>query len=151
MPSQNRDHSARCLSMHQDDRYQPAKEALASEGQGPNQGSRTFGYGVFHSRASKVGMFHLTTTGLSRKGLICDLWWFEQEWAPQALVSGCLVIMEWRYLRRIKRCGLGGESMSLWVGFGVSNSQARPSRSPCCLWIQVQNSQLSLQHHVCRP
>lgn len=38
MLSQNKDHSARCLSMHQDDRDQPAKEALASEGQGPNQG-----------------------------------------------------------------------------------------------------------------
>lgn len=40
----------------------------------------------------------------------------------------CLVTREWNYFVS-KRCGLIGESVSLWgwgVGFEVSNAQARP-------------------------
>lgn len=46
-----------------------------------------------------------------------------------------MVIREWLYLRRIRRCRLVGRdvafrgSMSLRVGFEVSEAQARPSGS----------------------
>ena len=51
----------------------------------------------------------------------------------------------------IRRCGLVGGSVSLWVGFEVLDVQARPrvSLSSCCLPIQMENSQLLLQHHAC--
>ena len=39
----------------------------------------------------------------------------------------------------IRRCDLVGGSVSLGVGFEVSEAQARPSvtLSSCCLWIQI--------------
>jgi hypothetical protein len=40
---------------------------------------------------------------------------------------------------RIKRCGLVGRSMSLGVGFEVSNAYAKSSLS-LCLWIRAQLS-----------
>ena len=37
------------------------------------------------------------------------------------------------------------------VGFRVSDAQAMISMAvpSCCLWIQIKNSQLPLQHYVC--
>ena len=40
-----------------------------------------------------------------------------------------LVIRELHYLTGIRRCGLVGRGVSLGVGFGISNAQARPSFS----------------------
>jgi hypothetical protein len=39
----------------------------------------------------------------------------------------CLVIKEWHYLRRIRRCGLVGGSLSLGADIEVSKAQAYPS------------------------
>jgi hypothetical protein len=48
---------------------------------------------------------------------------------------------EWHYLRGIRRCGLDAESVSLGVGFGVSNAQARSSvllfKSPSDLDVEL--------------
>ena len=38
-----------------------------------------------------------------------------------------LVNREWHYLRRTRRCGLAGGSVSLWVNFEVSKTHAMPS------------------------
>ena len=57
------------------------------------------------------------------------LWWLEWEEPPKADIVSCLVVWEWYYLRRIRRCGLVGGSMSLGVGFEVSKARARPSLS----------------------
>ena len=45
----------------------------------------------------------------------------------------------------IRRCGLVGGSVSLGVGFEVSDNQAAPSDLPAD---QEQNSQCLLQHHI---
>ena len=45
----------------------------------------------------------------------------------------CLVIREWHNLTVMRRCGLVRETVSLGVGFGVSDAQARPSVSLCLL------------------
>lgn len=33
-------------------------------------------------------------------------------------------------MRRIRRCGLGGESVSLWVGFGFQRPKPGPATLP---------------------
>jgi len=50
-------------------------------------------------------------------------------------LNDCLVIRE----RHFRRCGFVGGRVSLEVGFGISDAQARPSvtLSSCCLLVQV--------------
>ena len=51
---------------------------------------------------------------------------------------------------RIRKCGLVGGSVSVrWVLFLVSEVQAKSRATSCCLQIQMYNSQLLLQYHVC--
>ena len=59
---------------------------------------------------------------------------------PHRLIYGCLYTREWHYLRGTRRCGLVGESVSLGVGFEVSEAHARHSQPLppfLCLWIRM--------------
>ena len=80
-----------------------------------------------------------------------SMWWFEEKW-PHRLICGNAWPIGSGTVRRygLVGCGLGEGSMSLGVGFEVSNAQARPSVT-LFLLPEDPDVELSapLQHHVC--
>lgn len=67
--------------------------------------------------------------------------------ALQAHLFKCLVMREWYYLVS-RKPGLIGGSVSLGMGFEVSNAQGRPKVRSLFL-LAANRTLLLLQHHVC--
>jgi hypothetical protein len=65
------------------------------------------------------------------------LCWFEYEWPLEAHIFECLAIREWHYLRRIKRCGLVGGSVSLGALRFQKLKLVPLAYSSCCLQIHI--------------